>query len=391
MNGSSFHLDAAFLAELRRRLLGVEHRTTSGWPQGALRAHSATPSEIDLRTLIEGAFWASLRKDEGHEVTFVLSYEEPDHGDGAFVFLRPIPFEPYGLARLAPAIHDADARLGVWHGASGGLEVWGYTSIQSGAFGLTALEPGNLVVTYGAANVGAVFGSRAVFVDATCLMPGCPIWTHVFGENRSEDTAERACARKTASVLEVARSMRWHSRGGTLLLVPLGDGWRASLHEPLLYEPARGASRARAVLPHVEEPHRATRDTSSLPTLRMHGPTDDRRLSLRSIARLTAVDGATVLTSDLEVAVFGAKIRALNADTRPETVVVHEPVEGAAEEEVLLARLGNTRHLSAAQFVFDQRSAVAVVVSQDRVVTILSWDEGYGKVRAIRHAELVLQ
>jgi hypothetical protein len=113
-------------------------------------------------------------------------------------------------------------------------------------------------------------------------------------------------------------------------------------------------------------------------------------MSLRSIARLTAVDGATVMTSGLEVAAFGAKIRAIDADTVPQTVIVNEPVEGAEEEMVPLASLGNTRHQSAAQFVFDQRDALAVVVSQDGTATILAWDDEAGGVRAIRHAELVL-
>ncbi len=37
------------------------------------------------------------------------------------------------------------------------------------------------------------------------------------------------------------------------------------------------------------------------------------------------------------------------------------------------ATLGGTRHLSAAQFVFDQRYAVALVASQDGRFTIFAW------------------
>ena len=399
MYESSFHLDAEFLTELFRRLREDEDEITGEFSQPRPDVPSMIPSECDLQTLIQGAFWASMKKDEGREVSFVLAYEEPEPSDSAFIFRRPVALEPVGLARLAPAIHDADARIGAWHDPSGTLEVWGYTSVDSGTFELSVLEPGTLVVAFGAANLAAVFGARAVFIDAGCLMPSCPIWAKAFPLEPGGRPAERVRELKVESVLEVARSMRWHGRGGTLLLVPPGDAWRASLQEPLSYEPTSEFPRARAILSRVTEGEEhdvaqagggMARDWRMLLSKRFHRPIRDHRLSLRSIARLTAVDGATVMTSDLEVAAFGAKIRAIDADTLPETVLIHEPVEGAAEEEVPLGSLGNTRHQSAAQFVFDQRDALAVVVSQDRTVTILSWDDDSGGVRAIRHAELVL-
>jgi hypothetical protein len=37
------------------------------------------------------------------------------------------------------------------------------------------------------------------------------------------------------------------------------------------------------------------------------------------------------------------------------------------------AQLGGTRHLSAAQFVHDQRDAIALVASQDRRFTVFAW------------------
>ena len=46
------------------------------------------------------------------------------------------------------------------------------------------------------------------------------------------------------------------------------------------------------------------------------------------------------------------------------------------------ARLGGTRHLSAAQFAHDQRNAVALVASQDGRFTVFAWSP----VRQIVHA-----
>ena len=397
MYESSFHLNAEFLDELWRRLREDEDELTRELSPDPPDVPSMIPSPEDLRALVEAVFWASMRKDEGREVSFVLAYEEPEPCDSSFVFRHPVELAAASLARLAPAVNNADARVGTWHGASGVLEVWGYTSLDSGSFELTVLEPGSLVVTFGAANLAAVFGTRAVFIDGACLLPSCAIWSKAFPPGPDGTEGERTRERKIESVLEVARSMRWHGRGGTLLVVPQGDAWRASLQEPLVYEPMFDFPRARESFSRVDEAASlygaqvdAQRDWRLLLSERLHRPAREHRMSLRSVARLTAVDGAMVMTSDLEVAVFGAKIRAIDADVAPETVLVREPVEGTVEEEVPLARLGNTRHQSAAQFVFDQRDALAVVASQDRAVTILSWDDAYGGVVAIRHAELAL-
>jgi len=44
--------------------------------------------------------------------------------------------------------------------------------------------------------------------------------------------------------------------------------------------------------------------------------------------------------------------------------VISEPFEGSVEREIGLAELGGTRHQSAAQFVFDQKDAIAIVASR---------------------------
>jgi len=56
-----------------------------------------------------------------------------------------------------------------------------------------------------------------------------------------------------------------------------------------------------------------------------------------------------------------------------ERIVVTEPVEGSQVSYTTPAQLGGTRHLSAAQFVHDQRDAIALVASQDGRFTIFKW------------------
>ena len=53
----------------------------------------------------------------------------------------------------------------------------------------------------------------------------------------------------------------------------------------------------------------------------------------------------------------GVKIVSRDASRRVGQVMVTEPVEGHGPCSSNRTQLGNTRHLSAAQFVFDQRDA----------------------------------
>ena len=73
-----------------------------------------------------------------------------------------------------------------------------------------------------------------------------------------------------------------------------------------------------------------------------------------------------------------------------ESVLVSEPVEGNCATEEPPSALGGTRHLSAAQFVHDQRNAVAMVASQDGRFTIFEWSERDGLVHAQRIDALLL-
>jgi len=108
------------------------------------------------------------------------------------------------------------------------------------------------------------------------------------------------------------------------------------------------------------------------------------------VAGLTAVDGATIISDRYEVLAFGAKIRPRRASTLVEDVVVTEPIEGRAMWHEAPARFGGTRHLSAAQFVFDQHDAVALVASQDGHFTIFRWSDVEGMVHAHRVEALLL-
>jgi len=114
------------------------------------------------------------------------------------------------------------------------------------------------------------------------------------------------------------------------------------------------------------------------------------RTELESLAGLTAVDGATVINDRYELMAFGAKIGRTDGNARVEKMYYHEPVMGAPASTISPAQSGGTRHLSAAQFVHDQRDSLALVASQDGHFTVFAWLPGKEMVQAYRIDSLLL-
>ena len=112
--------------------------------------------------------------------------------------------------------------------------------------------------------------------------------------------------------------------------------------------------------------------------------------SLKLLSQLTALDGATIVTKEFEILAFGAKLKTLNTRKRPNEVIILEPFEDSVEKFVKFGDIGGTRHQSTAQFIFDQRDAVAIVASQDGKISVVFWDKEIEKIRIIQHIEYFL-
>jgi hypothetical protein len=112
--------------------------------------------------------------------------------------------------------------------------------------------------------------------------------------------------------------------------------------------------------------------------------------AVNAIANLTAVDGATVLNVNYDLLGFGAKIARRKGSPQVEQVSVTEPIEGGSAVVTHPTALGGTRHLSASQFVHDQRDALALVASQDGRFTVFAWSPCEGMVHAHRVEALLL-
>ena len=147
-----------------------------------------------------------------------------------------------------------------------------------------------------------------------------------------------------------------------MLVVPSGGHlWKESILQPITYSVAP-PFRALVELMKAEHGERSRRRWQ-----------EALRRAIDGVAGLTAVDGATIITDQYELLAFGAKIVRRAGREQIGSVVVTEPIEGTVAVIAEPGLLGGTRHLSAAQFVHDQRDAIAMVASQDGRFTVFGW------------------
>jgi len=340
------------------------------------------PHASDVEGIIEAAFWASLRREEGFEPHISLAFLRPEHTVSPLMFERPIALGAAALAKLAPAVERPGIHLGVWRG-EGGLSVWGTTRhIPTYVFVLEVIDPGLLVVKHRRTeaskfvNVLVLQGDQIKLVDeGASAVPDCPpLLTSMLGLPLRNSDIDNMNV-----LVELAVSMRAHKRGGSLLVVPGdSDAWRESILQPAGY----------ALSPRFSELARLVRDQESQRHDRQWQ--DAMHRAVETIAGLTAVDGATLISDRYDVLAFGAKIARRDGWTRVQEMIATEPIEGSAPTSVHPAELGGTRHLSAAQFVQDQRDSLALVASQDGRFTIFTWSACENLVHAHRVEWLLL-
>ena len=362
-------------AHFNQHLSGARHRGEAGL--------ASAPDATTIETIIDATFWASFRPEEGRFPRISLAYLSPDRARHALQFEHPLPVTPAMLTKLAPAVERPGIHLGVWRQGED-LSVWGATSvIPSLGFVIEDVEPGLLVVKHRRidgfgkyVNVAILKGEQIKIVDelATSL-PDCP-------DLHKSLRAFTSPARGTDSVnvlVQLAASMRAHGHGGSLLVVPAGTTrWRDSIVEPILYSVAPSFSKLAKLM---NQRPSAENETGWLAALTN---------SIDMVAGLTAVDGATIISGLYEVLAFGAKTRRSSHGEIVEQMMLTEPIVGNQPAIVPPVQHGGTRHLSAVQFIDDQRDALALVASQDGRFTVFAWSPCEQMVHAHRVDALLM-
>ena len=337
------------------------------------------PDAATIEAIIDATFWASFRPEEGRFPKISLAYLSPEQAGQPLLLARPLPLTTGVLTKLAPAVERPEIHLGVWS-IDNELQVWGATKrIPSFCFVLEDIEPGLLVIKHRRiegfgkyANVVVLKGEQIKVIDEKgTSLPDCPALLKSLLAFTSSDPDGKHPGMNV--LVQLAASMRAHGHGGALLVVPTeSDAWRSSIAQPILYSTAPPfASLTELMRQEVEEEDERQWEAAV-------------RRSVDTIAGLTAVDGATIITDQYELLAFGAKIRRPAGSLPVDHWVITEPIVGNQSTVVQPTEHGGTRHLSAAQFVFDQRDALALVASQDGRFTIFAWSPCEDMVHAHR-------
>ena len=344
-------------------------------PEGLTGAVAAVPDTGTIESIIDAAFWASLRREEGYIPKISLAFLSPGEAAQALIFERPLRVDPGILTRIAPAVERAGIHLGVWRDPEEGLYIWGAArGIPRFCFVVEVAAPGLIVIKNHSGETSGKFVNVAVLegdqIKVVNPQPsGFPDYPSLLTSLLGFDSPA-SWAGSVNILVQLAVSMRSHGRGGSLLVVPSEtESWRDSIVPPM--------------------PYALSPPFSDLARLGRADPEKTRR-TIDAIAGLTAVDGALVLSHRYEVLGFGAKIMRRKGWSQVEQVRITEPVEGGIAALVHPEQLGGTRHLSAAQFVQDQRDAVALVASQDQRFTIFEWSPQEEVVHAHRVETLLL-
>jgi hypothetical protein len=357
-----------------------ERHLAAGRIAATVEANATLPDEEAIEAIIDAAFWASLRREEGYVPKISLALLAPDQAVQPMMFERSIGLNPPTLVRVAPAVERPGIHLGVWR-EQGELRVWGTTRvIPTYCFVVEVAAPGLLVVkhhrTEGSkfVNVAVLEGDQVKVIDERASsLPDCPeLLTSLLGFD----------TQGTSILVQLAVSMRAHGRGGSLLMVPSGsEAWRESIVQPISYSVVPAYAELAALASHTPE------DSDEIGRRLWQDALSD---VIQAVAGLTAVDGATVITDRYELLAFGAKITRRTRFPVVEQVALTEPIEGGEKAIVHPTGLGGTRHLSAAQFIQDQQDALALVASVDGHFTIFAWSPCENIVHAHRVETLLL-
>nr|WP_129714081.1 hypothetical protein [Pedobacter sp. SYP-B3415] len=341
------------------------------------------PDRQSIESMIDAAFWASLRKEEGHSPKISLAYLPPGHAASALMFRHPLPLTPTLLTKIAPGVERAGIHLGVWK-FDDELMIWGTTQIiPNFCFVLDVSEPALLVIKHRRisgfgkfSNVAVLKGDQVKVVDERIAsLPDSPAMVRALLDQEILSSWNDPIN----VLIQLAVSMRAHGRGGSLIMVDAASqSWSDSVIKPMQY----GLDPAFCGLGKLIRQQES--NVSELYWL------SALQREVDHLSGLTAVDGATLINSNFQLLAFGAKLGRAQGKPQVGDVALIEPVIGGEQVVVHPGRIGGTRHFSVAQFVNDEHRSLGLVASQDGHFTVFTWSEMQQRVLAHRIDTLLL-
>jgi hypothetical protein len=381
------HSQVQHFAQLQRRI--------------AVRTHSLNvPTRQMLAEMLEVAFWASLTSNEGRPTRVRMVMLRAGFSDDVLAFKHSMPYTEDEIAQLAPAT-SATAWLAVDMMDQPG-RIWGLSRKpiydRLDAVTVEVTDPGTIRVGFGPFQSFVVFAGRSTTSPhgardmALTARLRSALGKDLYAKGVvGSDTVWRECL----ALGFLARMVLEDRHGGTLLVVPTNThDWMDSL-VPFTHEFVQPDSSIRDSIRAVLR--QGASDGKAFAMLDQSDVSEDVKdamfavLSqvnwypegvLRPVARLAAVDGAVVLTADLNVLGFGAMI---STESVPDVYLARPWPEDVLE--VNIEEAGGARHQSAIRFVGRHRGSVALVISHDRHLSLAHWSPQHDGVWLLKNAD----
>ncbi len=387
----------------------------------------SSPNTSILRALINTAYLATLRTEEGRFVRGSLTFADPRNPEPnppllrranypAFTpFSHPIQLTVERLVKLSRAVDSWCGSIAVYGLSSSAILAWGVLdqlvqhNVRLQREGLKGFSPPG-VLTVVMEGVGALSAyhdnlflggvrqdqivtreqdalGSAVVADRlhSVLKPIAVKLSRALGDSITSEVAERRIFEEwSGTVARICIGLRRAGTGGALLISPKPIEVLLDTAQHLPYSRLGHA----AVLRVLDIQYRsltreallnyARKNVAPIDLIREEHLADadaaDREDelagSVRIVTSLASVDGLVLLTPLLEVIAFGAKVRSGPHVNR--VYVGHDFVRrGVSAKHVDISRFG-TRHTSILRYCRADRRAIGIVVSQDGQVRLIT-------------------
>lgn len=343
------------------------------------------PSAAQLAALVEAVFYASLHEEEARRLEFGVAWK-PDATECAAVLMlgTPVRLTPKNLAKLAPATPGESTAIAVRPDGEA-IVAWALlernTALRQPLI-VRALDAGVVRVDY-AGSPRALYarGEIVLFGDQAQVASASATLSTTFDAWRASIdpvTGIHLCA---AVVTRIATQVLAHRHGGMILVMP------AEEHEPAGVRAHYSITGGSDLL--GQRYTRVIRDIAAasdqLARLKGSRPRAyDGRVTVRDedqlafaetielVARLTAVDNALLVDTELRVRGFGVQV--IEGDAPKMQFRHRNPYTGDSHLDDLSTFKG-TRHPAGVIYCMRQpREAAAIIVSQDGHLTLVVKD-----------------
>ena len=338
------------------------------------------PDDNHLLAIVLATFFASLHEEEARRVDFGVAWQPDARECSAVVAMAgALRLTPKNLAKLAPATWGEATSIAL-RPVGDDIEIWALLERSPAVhqpLTVRALDAGVLRVDYAGIPRALYTRGEIVLLGGKDDLPVPAQWlTRTFAAWDAHAQAPMGVDPRSTVVTRLASQVLTHRHGGMILVMPaeVAEPRGVRVHYPVTDGADILVKRYARVVRDVSAGDRLARLKGSRPR------TPDGRVAVRDedqiafaetielVARLTAVDNALLVDTDLRIRGFGVQVIEGEAPassfrhTNPYTHDVHLDD---------LSTFKGTRHPAGVIYCMRQpREAAAIIVSQDGHITL---------------------